>query len=463
LEEKPQTPTIKHIPEIPAEVQEQEDQHIEIHTLSKFLKWTKEQTLAKIEELQRTLEFVESDITRLDKLKKGVPEPPSAKNLGKRTLEHANIVEYSEMRKSAKRRMLEAHLPSLQESYNHAHAKLDGPKALQYFSNNFTKFTGYTDFQVIKTMSLSQTAQTPRETTTKNRVFSAGEFDYTDTMFSVACNNNISMYDYEEVVRGKTVEPKQQIVSDSIVGCMSYNSYFRSKISTGGSNGTVNIWCLRDGSNYANWKEHSRRVWSVDFSLAKPTLLSSSSEDNTVKIWCINQPKSVSTIKCKIGACIVRFNPFVPDQIAVGSADHSIYYYDLRYTHSPLITLDGHRKTVSNLRFLSKNEFVSSSVDNTLKLWDTSNAADNMCVRTYSGHVNHKNFVGLSCTGDYISCGSEDNSVVTYHKDFSNPAIAHKFNENVSNDAISTLSWKHGKNALLAGSCSGDIKFLRLH
>lgn len=36
-------------------------------------------------------------------------------------------------------------------------------------------------------------------------------------------------------------------------------------------------------------KEHERRVWSVDFSLADPTKLASGSDDGTVKLWNINQ------------------------------------------------------------------------------------------------------------------------------------------------------------------------------
>jgi WD40 repeat protein len=36
-------------------------------------------------------------------------------------------------------------------------------------------------------------------------------------------------------------------------------------------------------------REHERRVWSVDFSLADPTMLASGSDDGSVKLWSINQ------------------------------------------------------------------------------------------------------------------------------------------------------------------------------
>lgn len=36
-------------------------------------------------------------------------------------------------------------------------------------------------------------------------------------------------------------------------------------------------------------KEHERRVWSIDFSSADPTMLASGSDDGSVKLWSINQ------------------------------------------------------------------------------------------------------------------------------------------------------------------------------
>jgi len=36
-------------------------------------------------------------------------------------------------------------------------------------------------------------------------------------------------------------------------------------------------------------REHERRVWSVDFSSADPTMLASGSDDGSVKLWSINQ------------------------------------------------------------------------------------------------------------------------------------------------------------------------------
>lgn len=37
-------------------------------------------------------------------------------------------------------------------------------------------------------------------------------------------------------------------------------------------------------------------------------------------------------------------------------------------------------------------------------------------VRTFKGHTNEKNFVGLTVNNEFLACGSETNEVFAYHK-----------------------------------------------
>lgn len=69
----------------------------------------------------------------------------------------------------------------------------------------------------------------------------------------------------------------------------------------------------------------------------------------------------------------------------------------------------GHRKAVSYVRWLSDGEVVSASTDSTLRLWDLHAARES---RTFRGHVNEKNFVGLAADSEFIACGSETNEVL---------------------------------------------------
>ena len=43
-----------------------------------------------------------------------------------------------------------------------------------------------------------------------------------------------------------------------------------------------------------------------------------------------------------------------------------------------------------------------NSTDSELKLW---NVESGQCVRMYKGHVNEKNFVGLTVNRNFIACG----------------------------------------------------------
>lgn len=52
---------------------------------------------------------------------------------------------------------------------------------------------------------------------------------------------------------------------------------------------------------------------------------------------------------------------------------------------------------------------VVRSTDSQLKLWNVSKPH---CLRSFKGHINEKNFVGLASNGDYIACGKEPFSIV---------------------------------------------------
>ena len=89
----------------------------------------------------------------------------------------------------------------------------------------------------------------------------------------------------------------------------------------------------------------------------------------------------------------MQFQPDSARSIAIGSADHKIYCYDLRNIRAPYCTLVGHTKTVSYVKYVDASTIVSGSTDNSLKLWDLSTnqarVIDNP-VQTFTGHTNTK-------------------------------------------------------------------------
>ena len=105
------------------------------------------------------------------------------------------------------------------------------------------------------------------------------------------------------------------------------------------------------------------------------------------------------TIDSKANVCSVKFHPLYSNFIAFGSADHHVHYYDLRNLKEPFHIFRGHRKAASYVKFTSSNEIVSASTDSTLKLWsipDSSSSQVSVNLKSFVGHSNEKNFVGLS-------------------------------------------------------------------
>lgn len=140
---------------------------------------------------------------------------------------------------------------------------------------------------------------------------------------------------------------------------------------------------------------------------------------------------------------------------------------------------EGHKKAVSYVKFLNANEIVSAGTDGQLKLWDISKGSSNACSRTFYGHINEKNFVGLATNGDYIACGSEDNSLTVYFKDVSKKLFSYKFgshdaemglssnyepvNLSDGNEFVSAVCWRKTNDVIMAGNSKGIIKILELH
>lgn len=220
------------------------------------------------------------------------------------------------------------------------------------------------------------------------------------------------------------------------------------------------------------FQEHEKRCWSVDFNQVNTKLLASGSDDTKVKLWSTDIQHSVASLEAKANVCCVKFNPNSCYHLAFGSADHCVHYYDLRYTKQPLNIFKGHKKAVSYVKFLNKDTLVSASTDSQLKLWNVNNKH---CLRSFVGHVNEKNFVGLATNGDYITCGSENNGLYVYYKGLSKPLFNYKFEQTRtlldrgdrrdedSNEFVSAVCWRQSCPVIVAANSQGTIKILELN
>ncbi|GAX77117.1 hypothetical protein CEUSTIGMA_g4563.t1 [Chlamydomonas eustigma] len=326
----------------------------------------------------------------------------------------------------------------------------------------------------------------------RGSILSSIEFDMEERNFAVAgVSARISIYDYNAVLAACQHHSSQlgegssdqhrmsahhnqassgapnttaagllaEIHTRSKLTCLSYSAQHKESLIAGDYDGVVTLWDTSTQQSINEFDGHDRRIWSTDFCTnhaGDTSAFASGSDDGTVKVWSIKSDKCTAVLNIKANVCSVRWNPWDEHQVAVGCAAHTLLIYDLRNNKQALATLKGHKKAVSYVRFLSRCEVVSASIDNSLKVWNTQwlhtsctkdlpqilghcsmpntahDAVDcnalavdpkhsvegpgTACVRTFTGHVNERNFVGLSTCGDMIACGSESNEVHLYHK-----------------------------------------------
>ncbi|KAL9244295.1 hypothetical protein vseg_018087 [Gypsophila vaccaria] len=334
---------------------------------------------------------------------------------------------------------------------------------LSDFQSVLSTFTRYSRLRVIAELKHADPFHS-------SNFVSSIEFDCDDELFATAgVSKRIKVFDFSSVVNDPSDAhcPVVEMSTLCKLSCLSWNKFTKNQLASSDYEGTVTVWDVTTRQSVMEYEEHEKLAWSVDFCRTEPSMLVSGSDDCKVKVWCTRQEASVLNIKMKANVCSVKYNPGSSYHVAVGSADHQIHYYDLRNISQPLHVFSGHKKTVSYVKFLSTTELASASTDSTLRLWDVKN---NVPVRTFKGHTNEKNFVGLTANSEYISCGSETNEVCIYHKEICRPVTWHKFGSPNTEDAdedaasyfISAVCLKSDSNTLLTANSQGTIKVLTL-
>lgn len=346
---------------------------------------------------------------------------------------------------------------------------------LDEFRENLVKFSKFNALRPIATLNYGT------DILNSSTIVSSIEFDKDDEYFAIAgVTKRIKVFEYDCVLRD-TVDihyPCVEMISASKISCVSWNSYRKNTIASSDYEGAVSVWDAGTGQRTRIFREHEKRCWTVDFNKCDASLMASGSDDARVKLWTLNQDRSVACLQAKANVCCVKFNPIGATYLAFGSADHCVHYYDLRHAKRALSVFKGHKKAVSYVKFLNGKEMVSASTDSQLKLWNVDESHEG-CVRSFVGHVNEKNFVGLATDGDYIACGSENNSLYVYYKGLQRKLFTFKFEPNTAilsvaedekerrkdddvNEFVSAVCWRQSSNILIAANSQGIIKVLEL-
>uniref|UniRef100_A0A8C8C471 RING-type domain-containing protein n=1 Tax=Oncorhynchus tshawytscha TaxID=74940 RepID=A0A8C8C471_ONCTS len=480
---------------------EAESQAAQRQILMEFLKEARRNKREQLEQLQKELNFLEEDIKRVEEmsglyspmsdmdrnLDSTVPnfeapspapsslmdsteypsQPPGfgGTSQGKRQTWYNSTL-------ASRRKRLTAHFEDLEQCYfsNRMTRLTDDSRNLNQlddFMECLSKFTRYNSVRPLATLSYAS------DLYNGSSIVSSIEFDRDCDYFAIAgVTKKIKVFEYGTVIQDAVDihYPVNEMTCNSKISCISWSSYHKNLLASSDYEGTVILWDGFTGQRSKVYQEHEKRCWSVDFNLMDPKLLASGSDDAKVKLWSTNLDNSVASIEAKANVCCVKFSPTSRYHLAFGCADHCVHYYDLRNTKQPIMVFKGHRKAVSYAKFVNGEEIVSASTDSQLKLWNVNKPH---CLRSFKGHINEKNFVGLASNGDYVACGSENNSLYLYYKGLSKTLLTFKFDtvksvldkdkkEDDTNEFVSAVCWRAmpdgESNVLIAANSQGTIK-----
>jgi E3 ubiquitin-protein ligase RFWD2 len=330
-------------------------------------------------------------------------------------------------------------------------------RGLESLQRSIINCSRYTQFKRIAILDYADHLVFP-----SSSIVSSIEFDKDDEFFATAgVTKKIKVFEFESATQNysglvsysaepclESDVPRYPVLTlscESKISCLSWNTNVKECLISSDYEGVVSLWNVQQGKLVGKFEEHTKRIWSVDFSNVDVTRLASAGDDCKVKIWSTNQASSCLTIVTNANVCSVKFNPTKSNEFAIGSSDHQIHYYDIRNPQLPLFSCKGHRKAVSYVKFLGPDQIVTASTDCTLKTWSINHSTDPICVGTFAGHLNEKNFVGLSVnsTGELIACGSETNNIYAYYKEVFKPAASLNFGNLKDTVNVLTINLGH--------------------
>uniref|UniRef100_A0A667XJQ5 COP1 E3 ubiquitin ligase n=1 Tax=Myripristis murdjan TaxID=586833 RepID=A0A667XJQ5_9TELE len=480
---------------------EAESQAAQRQILMEFLKEARRNKREQLEQLQKELSFLEEDIKRVEEMSglysplmeaectvpnveapspapsSSIIDPPEySQPPGFGTAQGKRQTWYNSTLASRRKR-LTAHFEDLEQCYfsnKMSRITEEGRNLNQLddFMECLSKFTRYNSVRPMATLSYAS------DLYNGSSIVSSIEFDRDCDYFAIAgVTKKIKVFEYGTVIQDAVDihYPVNEMTCNSKISCISWSSYHKNLLASSDYEGTVILWDGFTGQRSKVYQEHEKRCWSVDFNLMDPKLLASGSDDAKVKLWSTNLDNSVASIEAKANVCCVKFSPTSRYHLAFGCADHCVHYYDLRNTKQPIMVFKGHRKAVSYAKFVNGEEIVSASTDSQLKLWNVNKPH---CLRSFKGHINEKNFVGLASNGDYVACGSENNSLYLYYKGLSKTLLTFKFDtvksvldkdkkEDDTNEFVSAVCWRAlpdgESNVLIAANSQGTIKVCALN
>ena len=134
-------------------------------------------------------------------------------------------------------------------------------------------------------------------------------------------------------------------------------------------------------------REHTRELTSIDWN---STGILSSSYDGLVKLWTINTPRSLSSIKIS-DDCVqeVRWSKRFADSFLAACSDKSASVWDISASRTnSVLKLEGHIHEVMSCDWSQDGQqVVTASADGSIRVWDLRNPKTSTALLAHRGVV----------------------------------------------------------------------------
>jgi WD40 repeat protein len=179
------------------------------------------------------------------------------------------------------------------------------------------------------------------------------------------------------------------------------------QLATSDTNGSIQIWSLRDGKQLALCTGHNSWVWCVAYSPSQP-ILASCGQDHQVRLWNNHTGQCLKLLEGHTG--IVTSAAFSPDGqwLASTSGDQTIRLWNIA-TGQCVQTLQGHAACVWSAVFHPDGKTLfSAGEDQVIRRWQIESG---QCIQTLTGHQHWVRTIALSPQGQRLVSGSYDQTL----------------------------------------------------